>query len=109
MSVAKVIVQHKVTHSNIIAHILCFPGYECGESEASKAKVNTVQICLRLVFRQGVHYPHALCLRRQAWSMLVSIFESFPEKPSWCRNEQVCQGVKCEALCAVRRTGYCAI
>ena len=35
----------------------------------------------------------------------------FPEKPSWCRNEQVCQGGQqmCKALCAVQRTGYCAI
>ena len=33
----------------------------------------------------------------------------FPEKLSWCRNEQVCQGVKCKVLWAVQLTGYCAI
>ena len=30
------------------------------------------------------------------------------EKSSWCRNEQLCQGMKCTLLTAVRRTGYCA-
>ena len=34
------------------------------------------------------------------WESLFSYpsLESFPEKPSWCRSEQVCQGVKCKAL-----------
>ena len=27
-----------------------------------------------------------------------SMDEFFQEKPSWCRNEQVCQGVKCKAF-----------
>ena len=27
-----------------------------------------------------------------------SVAEYFPEKPSWCQNEQVCQGRKCSTL-----------
>ena len=38
-----------------------------------------------------------------------SVAECFPEKSSWYRNEQVCQGVKCKALWLVRRTRYFAI
>ena len=41
------------------------------------------------------------CLRSNC-----SVAECVPEKSSWCRNEQVCQGVKCKALCAVQWTGY---
>ena len=37
---------------------------------------------------------------------ICSFTESFPEQSSCCRNEQVCQGVKCIALWAVQRTGY---
>ena len=29
---------------------------------------------------------------------IAAWLECFPEKSSWCRNEQVCQGVKCKAL-----------
>ena len=29
--------------------------------------------------------------------VFASWLECFPEKLSWCRNEQVCQGVKCES------------
>ena len=27
-----------------------------------------------------------------AWRVIAAWLECFPEKPSWCRNEQVCQG-----------------
>ena len=30
------------------------------------------------------------------WLRNCSVAESFPEKSSWCRNEQVCQGAKCK-------------
>ena len=45
------------------------------------------------------------------WSspVVAAWLECFLEKSSWCRNEQVCQGVKCKALSAVQQTGYCAI
>ena len=26
------------------------------------------------------------------WRVIAAWLECFPEKPSWCRNEQVCQG-----------------
>ena len=28
------------------------------------------------------------------WRVIAAWLEYFPEKPSWCRNEQVCQGRK---------------
>ena len=31
----------------------------------------------------------------QSLREIAAWLESFPEKSSWCRNEQVCQGVKC--------------
>ena len=31
--------------------------------------------------------------------VIAAWLECFPEKPSWCRNEQVCQGVTCKELC----------
>ena len=30
--------------------------------------------------------------------VIASWLECFPEKPSWCQNEQVCQGVKYKVL-----------
>ena len=41
--------------------------------------------------------------------MSVAWLECLSEKSSWIRNEQVCQGVKREALCAVQRPGYYSI
>ena len=51
---------------------------------------------------------------RQWWKcessrVIAAWLECFPEKSSWCRNEQVCQWVKCKAVWAVRWTGYCYI
>ena len=37
---------------------------------------------------------------------LYILLDGFPEKLSWCPNEQVCQLVKCKALWAVQRTRY---
>ena len=30
------------------------------------------------------------------WRLVAASLECFPEKPSWCRNEQVCQGGRFE-------------
>ena len=40
---------------------------------------------------------------------ICSMAESFLEKLSWCRNKHICQRLKCKALWAVQRTGFCAI
>ena len=35
----------------------------------------------------------------EQFSRVLAVWlECFQEKPSWCQNEQVCLGVKCEAL-----------
>ena len=34
----------------------------------------------------------------QSSCVIAAWLECFPEKSSWCRNEQVCEGVKCKVL-----------
>ena len=52
-----------------------------------------------LAIDSGGNVSDLVFARNYAW------LEWFPENPSWCRNEHVCQEVKCKALCAVQRTG----
>ena len=65
------------------------------------------------ISRLGVAYlTHAIRDTYIATSIIVrleNVAECFPQKQSWCRNEQGCLNEQCKALRAVQWTGHCAI
>ena len=42
--------------------------------------------------------PVVIVSRLKPSQGIAAWLECFPEKPCWCRNEQVCKGRKCKAF-----------
>ena len=65
---------------------------------AIESRLAIMRARVRTPFTTNSKFGHFCSLHDAAW------LECFPEKPSWCWIEQVCQRVKCKA-----RTGHCAV